>query len=165
MSLISFNAPNNSDYLSAICGHLYDISKNTEKIGYDIRYIREELTRIADSAEVIAGTKTKEEVIAEKAIEIIRNSYSYLEDIDYDKMTPIEQAEVDEKYHKIEQLQDLLQRIKQNRQKEQNGVVFCCWKSLCGNRGRRAVKIQRLAITKKCPSENGSLREAFFGYS
>lgn len=68
MCLISFNAPDNKYTLNAINGNLADISNKLGQIGYDISGIRKELKRIADSAEVIAGIKSKEEIILEEVI-------------------------------------------------------------------------------------------------
>lgn len=72
MCLISFNAPDNSAQLSAINGHLADISEELKHIGFDIRGVRKALERIATSAEVIAGIRTREEVFLDEVIETKR---------------------------------------------------------------------------------------------
>ena len=108
MSLISFNVPDNSDQLSAINGHLADILEELQHIGFDIRGVRKALERIANSAEVIAGIRTREEVFLD---EIIENK---IEDVRI--MTEFGNEDADEEEEKLHKLCDLRDRYAKDRE-------------------------------------------------
>lgn len=119
MSIISFNAPNNAGILSAINGHLSAISEDTKKMGYTLDEIKAELSRVASSAEIIAGTLTKEEVIAEKEIKRLHKETDWAFEFGgYYKLPNDSKEEIDEKRRQIKQLKQLMKAIREKRAKD-----------------------------------------------
>lgn len=101
MCLISFNAPDNKAQLSSINGHLADISEKLQHIGIDIKGARKALERIATSAEVIAGIRTREEVFLDEIIERMSEDVRIMVEFGTE-----EELEEEEKLHKLYALKD-----------------------------------------------------------
>lgn len=111
------NIPDHSFILHSINGHLYNISKNTKKMGYSLESIEKDIKRVADSSEVAAGIVSKEEIQIEKAIERINKKDLIMNGTFFSEEAP---DDVREEYkanaEKIEQLRQLQQRIKDERE-------------------------------------------------
>lgn len=117
MCLFSINMPDYSDKLSAINGNLYDIAKNTEKMGYSLNSIRDDMRRVADASEVVAGIITKEEIQIKQAIERITETDLIMSGLfDYEDASPHDQAEADANQLKIRELYRRLKLIKDQRE-------------------------------------------------
>ena len=117
MCLFSINMPDYSGKLSAINGNLYDITKNTEKMGYSLDSIRKDIRRVADASEVVAGIITKEEIQIQQAIERIRKTDSVMSGVfGYEEAPAHVQAEADINQLKIEKLYQKLELIKDERE-------------------------------------------------
>lgn len=118
MGLININIPDNKFVLNSINGHLYDISKNTEKIGYSLDHIKEDVRRVADASEVIAGIKTKEEIQIEQVIKIIQDNDAIMSGLFYYEDAPlhiIEESDTNmEKINKLRQIQDKIKSKREN---------------------------------------------------
>lgn len=119
MGLININMPDNEGILQAINGHLYDISKNTEKMGYSLDRIEKDARRIADASEVVAGIKTKEEIQIEQSIERIRNNDGIMSGLfSYDDAPKHVREEADANSQKIKKLLQAQEQIKNERENE-----------------------------------------------
>lgn len=117
MGLININMPDNEGILQAINGHLYDISKNTEKMGYSLDRIEKDIRRVADASEVIAGVKTKEEIQTEQAIKRIEETDPVMSGLfDYEDAPAHVQEESDANRLKIRELYRKLELIKDKRE-------------------------------------------------
>lgn len=117
MCLFSINMPDYSDKLSAINGNLYDIAKNTEKMGYSLNSIRNDMHRVADASEVVAGIITKEEIQIEQAIERIRGTDPIMSGVfEYEDAPAHVQEKNDANQLKIRELYQRLELIKDERE-------------------------------------------------
>lgn len=126
MGLININMPDNSDILGTINGHLYDISKNTEKMGYSLDRIEKDIRRVADASEVIAGVKTKEEIQIEQAIKKIRDNDGIMSGLfSYDDAPKHVREESHTNSQKIEKLIQAQEQIKNERE---NKLLNLCRK-------------------------------------
>lgn len=119
MSLISFNAPDHRAQLNAINGNLYKIAENTKKIGYSLDSIREDMHRVADASEVVAGIKTKEEIQIEQTIKRIQDDDSIMSGLfSYEDAPEHVREEADANSEKISKLRQVQERIKNKRANE-----------------------------------------------
>lgn len=119
MSLISFNAPDHRAQLNAINGNLYEIVENTKKIGYSLDSIREDMHRVADASEVVAGIKTKEEIQIEQTIKRIQDDDSIMSGLfSYEDAPEHVREEADANSEKISKLRQVQERIKNKRANE-----------------------------------------------
>lgn len=119
MGLININMPDNKGILQAINGHLYDISKNTERMGYSLEHIKKDVHRIADASEVVAGVKTKEEIQIEQAIKRIQDDDAIMSGLFLYEPAPLHIREESEANSvKINKLQQLQEQIKNERENE-----------------------------------------------
>ncbi len=117
MSLISFNAPDHSAQLNAINGNLYEIAKNTKKMGCSLNSIREDMRRVADASEVVAGIITKEEIQIKQAIQRIQDNDSIMSGVfTYEEAPAHIQAEADANQLKTEKLYRKLEMIRSKRE-------------------------------------------------
>lgn len=113
MCLISFNAPDNSAQLSAINGHLADILEELHHIRFDIRGVRKALERIATSAEVIAGIRTREEVFLDEIIENLTEDVRIMNEFGTE-----DACEEEEKLHKLYDLKERYAKDRENKMLE-----------------------------------------------
>lgn len=119
MGLININMPDNEGILQAINGHLYDISKNTARMGYSLEHIKKDVHRIADASEVVAGVKTKEEIQIEQAIKRIQDDDAIMSGLFEYETAPLHiREESDANSAKIVKLQQLQEQIKNERENE-----------------------------------------------
>lgn len=117
MCLFSINTPDCSAKLSMINGNLYDIAKNTEKMGYSLNSIRDDMRRVADASEVVAGIITKEEIQIKKAIERIRGTDPIMSGVfEYEDAPAHVQEKNDASQLKIRELYRKLELIKDERE-------------------------------------------------
>ena len=117
MCLFSTNMPDYSGKLSAINGNLHKIAENTEKMGYSLRSIRDDMRRVADASEVVAGIITKEEIQIKQAIERIRETDPIMNDVfEYEDAPVHVQEKNDTNQLKIRELYRKLELIKDERE-------------------------------------------------
>lgn len=123
MSLININMPDNKATLQAINGHLYDISKNTEKMGFSLERIEEGMRRVADASEVVAGIKTKEEIQIEQAIKIIQDDDVIMSGVFEYETAPLHiRQESDANSGKIRKLRQIQEQIRNERETKLLGL-------------------------------------------
>lgn len=119
MGLININIPDNRGILQSINGHLYDISKNTEKMGYSLERIEKDVHRVADASEVVAGIKTKEEIQIEQTIKRIQDNDSIMSGLfSYEDAPEHVREEADANSEKISKLRQAQEQIKNKRANE-----------------------------------------------
>ena len=87
MGLYSSDVPDYSIKLDAINRNLYEIAQNTKDMMYSLEDIRNDIHRVADASEVIAGIMSREEAIARKRLREIDQYFSHcLEDEEQEQM-------------------------------------------------------------------------------
>lgn len=119
MGLININIPDNRGILQSINCHLYDISKNTEKMGYSLERIEKDVHRVADASEVVAGIKTKEEIQIEQTIKRIQDDDGIMSGLfSYEDAPEHVIEEADANSEKIRKLRQVQEQIKNKRANE-----------------------------------------------
>lgn len=119
MCLFSINMPDYTNKLDAINGNLYEIAENTKKMGYSLNSIRNDMHRVADASEVVAGIVTKEEIQIKQAIERIRETDPVMSGLFVYEDAPAhvrEEADANElKIHKLYQKLELIKDERENK--------------------------------------------------
>lgn len=119
MGLININMPDNRVILQSINSNLYDISKNTKKMGYSLERIEKDMHRVADASEVVAGIKTKEEIQIEQTIKRIQDDDGIMSGLfSYEDAPDHVREEADANSEKISKLRQMQEQIKNKRENE-----------------------------------------------